>query len=252
MKRVFVYCAFLLAAPLLGQANTISGMAGLYFWGQKATSYVNGATNTQFWFQLAAVHGRSYCVEAGSVEGPYGDRALDLELSVFQANAITVIANNDDSKEEPYGGVAPRACWTHSALSQAVFVKLFPHSASVPAGIVTLRFIETTLFCPWYFVAGDYNAFSLIRNTSNSDLSGVVVTWRGLNGVVAGTTTVSIPADGTIVLNARNFVNPAVFSNGSVEIAHPGSPEQLQGSTTTLSGTTGLGFDAQFTQRKTW
>ncbi|HEY6147801.1 MAG TPA: hypothetical protein VIZ69_08880, partial [Thermoanaerobaculia bacterium] len=58
--------------------------------------------------------------------------------------------------------------------------------------------------------------------------------------------------NGAIVLNARDFVNPAVFSNGTIEIAHTGSPGQLSGSTTTLSGTTGIGFDADFKARPTW
>ncbi|MEO8431537.1 MAG: hypothetical protein ABI592_08510 [Acidobacteriota bacterium] len=252
MKRLCVCCAFLLAAPLPGQNNTSFGTAASYFWGQKATSFVSGAANTQFWFVLEATAGRSYCVEAGNYEGGYGDGSPDMELSVLGGNAVTVIRGNDDAGEEPKGFVNSRACWVHTFPNPTVFVKLIPHAASVPASAVTLRFVETTLYCPWYFVAGDYNAFSLIRNAASTALSGVVVTWRGLDGTVAGTTTVSIPANGTVVLNARSFVNAGVFSNGSVEIAHSGSPEQIQGSTTTLSGTTGLGFDAVFGQRKAW
>jgi len=73
-----------------------------------------------------------------------------------------------------------------------------------------------------------------------------------LNGNVAGTTTVSIPSHGGVVVNAATFVNPLTFSNGTIEIAYPGAPDQVVGSTTTLSGTTGLGFDAQFSQRRPW
>jgi hypothetical protein len=252
MKQVIASSALLLlTGTILGQVNTSPGTAAPYFWGQKATSSINGATPTQFWFFLIGQTGRSYCVEAGNYEGIFGDRFVDSELNVFLADQVTLIAHNDNAAEEPLGYVNSRACWIQPS-NPFAYVKLSPHSSLVPSSLVTVRFIETTLFCPWFFVAGDYNAFSLIRNTTGTPLAGVVVTWRGLNGVVAGTTTVAIPADGTVILNARDFVNPGVFSNGSVEIAHPGSPEQLQGSTTTLSGTTGLGFDAQFTQRKTW
>ncbi len=108
------------------------------------------------------------------------------------------------------------------------------------------------MFCPWFFIAGDYNAFSLIRNASDVPASGVIVTWYGLNGAIAGTTTIAIPGNGTAILNARDFVNPASFSNGSVVISHIGSPQQLMGSTTTLSATTGLGFDALFEQHQAW
>ncbi|MEO8431533.1 MAG: hypothetical protein ABI592_08490 [Acidobacteriota bacterium] len=254
MKRILASAAFLLvSAVLMGQANTTPGMAAQQVWGQKTLSYVNSATPTQFWFALEAVSGRCYCVETANYETGYGDKFMDTKLTVYRQDHATPIVVNDDNNEEPKGYFLSRACWVHNLPNETVFVKLAP-SASIVASnsTVSLRFLETTLFCPWFFVAGDYNAFSLIRNTSYTDLPGVVVTWRGLNGIVAGSTTVTIPANGTVVLNARTFVNPALFSNGSVEIAYPGAPDQLQGSTTTLSGTTGLGFDALFTQRKPW
>lgn len=252
MKRLFVWCILTSAAPLIGQTNTAANTSASYMWGEKATSSVNGLATTQFWFRLPAIQGRSYCVEAGNFEGAYGDKSLDLELAVFGANGTTYIADNDDTREEPGGGINSRACWVQTLSSQNVLVRLSPHSSGGPTGAVTLRFVETTLFCPWFFVAGDYNAFSLLRNTSETALPGVVVTWRGLNGNFAGSTTVVLAGNGTAILNARDFVNSGVFSNGSVEIAHAGSPDQIQGSTTTLSGTTGLGFDAAFTQRKPW
>jgi len=252
MKRLLACAALLLGTgDLIGQTNTTSALAADYLWGQKATSAVNGTTLTQFWFSLKATQGRSYCVEAGNFEGTFGDKAADTELTVFGPNDTTVIAANDDAFEEPSGLLHSRACWVQPA-TERIYVKLLPHSSTVPSTLVTLRFLESTLYCNWFFIAGDYNAFSLIRNTSDTALSGVVVTWRNLNGAVAGTTTVAISGNGGVILNARDFVNPAVVSNGTVEIAYAGSPEQLQGSTTTLSGTTGLGFDALFVQRKVW
>lgn len=134
--------------------------------------------------------------------------------------------------------------------SQQVFVRLTSGQiANVPT---TLRFVETTLFCPWFFIAGDYNAFSLIHNTSSTFLSGVEVRWRSLSGVLSASTTVNISPYGTVILNAKDFVAPGTFTSGSVEIAHAGAPDQLKGSTTTLSGTTGLSFDALFEQRRNW
>ncbi|MEO8431532.1 MAG: hypothetical protein ABI592_08485, partial [Acidobacteriota bacterium] len=229
MKSIAALTAFLVSGTLLGQNNTTQNTAAAFQWGQKATSSLSGSTS-QYWFQLAAERGRSYCVEAGSFEGSYGDKIFDPELVVLDANGTTAIADDDDIREEPSKGlILSRACWVHTLGTQNVFAKLFPHNMSFYTATVTLRFVETTLFCPWFFIAGDYNAFSLIRNTSSTSLPNVVVTWRGLDGAVAGSTTVTIPANGTVVLNARTFVNPALFSNGSVEIAHAGSPDQLQG-----------------------
>jgi len=253
MQRLLVsFVAFLAAASLVAQVNTTPATAAWVQWGQKVWSSVNGNTS-QFWFRMRVETPRSYCVETGQPESDtFGDKDADTQLVVTLADGVTPIASNDESTVfEPKAQRLSRVCWIAPAGNTSNLVRLNAFTG-VPSQIITLRFIETTLFCPWFFVAGDYNAFSLLRNTSNTDLNGVAVTWRGLNGAVAGTTSVFVPANGGVVLNARDFVDPLVFSNGTIEIAYPGAPDQIKGSTTTLSGTTGLGFDALFEQRKTW
>ena len=218
--------------------------------GEKATSVVSGSTS-EFWFVLVAIHNRSYCVEAGNYEGPYGDKSIDPALNVFPVGSLVPIASNGDALEEPVAVGLPRACFIHQLPDQRVYVQVLPTNTN-PASAITLRFLETTMFCNWFFIAGDYNAFSLIRNTANSSLIGVLVVWRGVSGAIAGSTTVTIPPNGAVILNARDFVNPAAFSNGTIEISHTGAFKQLQATTTTLSATTGLGFDAPFEQRPAW
>jgi hypothetical protein len=255
MKRLIAFAAgFLMVGSLMAQVNTTAGTAAFVQWGQKVWSVVNGATPTQFWFRAHVETPRSYCVETAQPQNAtFGDKRLDTVLDIFGGDSTTLLVSGDETNSnEPKTHDLSRACWVTTAGGTDNYFKVTPFNAGVASQAVELRFVETTLFCPWFFVAGDYNAFSLIRNTSNTSLSGIVVTWRGLTGTVGGTTTISIPANGTAILNARDFVDPLVFSNGSVEIAHAGSPQQLQGSTTTLSGTTGLGFDALFTQRQTW
>jgi hypothetical protein len=111
--------------------------------------------------------------------------------------------------------------------------------------------IETTLFSPWYFVsnASGYDAFVEIRNNSAQTASGVVVTAYRSDGGPAGSTTITVPANGTAlvpvsVLSADGF--------GSVQIAHRGTPEGLAANMTTLSPLTGLSFDSPFTPRMDW
>jgi hypothetical protein len=252
MKRLFVSavawsCG---AAALFAQANITSATAANVPWGQTFNSAVSGTS--QFWYRLHIEQPRSYCVEtAQPTQLVYADKFIDTILDVFADDGTTLIVHNDDTSQEPYNYNFSRACFVAPFGAGDIKVKLTNFSGG-DASTLRIRFLETTLFCPWFFVAGDYNAFSLIKNTSDAALNGIVVTWNGLNGVQAGTTTVNIPANGTAILNARDFVNPATFSNGSITIAHPGSPEQIVGSTTTLSGTTGLGFDAVFTQREPW
>jgi hypothetical protein len=45
---------------------------------------------------------------------------------------------------------------------------------------------------------------------------------------------------------------PKEFINGTVEIAHDGSPDALIGQMTSLSALTGLGFDAKMFSRVPW
>ena len=105
------------------------------------------------------------------------------------------------------------------------------------------------MFCPWFFIAGDYNAFSLIRNTTSSSVN-YTVNWRNSAGAIVGTTSGAIAGNGSAALNARTFVNPLTTPNGTIEIAHDGSEDALKASTTTLSASTGLSFDALFEQRR--
>jgi len=254
LRLTAIAFAILLSSAASAQINTTFSTAATLAVGYPAFSHV-GPGATQFWFVFGSTPGRSYCVETAHDGGhsEYTQAFVDTTLKLLAANGITVLGENDDAFEEPSMDNLSRLCFVAPADNNAVFVKLAPFvpflAVSQP---VEIRVVETTLFCPWFFIAGDYNAFSLIRNTSGTPLNGVVVTWRGLNGTIAGTTTVSIAPNGGVILNARDFVNPGAFSNGTVEIAYPGALDQLQGSTTTLSGTTGLGFDAKFETRRPW
>jgi hypothetical protein len=255
MKRLLgAVAGFLMVGTVLAQANTTAGTATNVQWGQKILSSVNGATS-QFWFRGSTQNNRSYCVESSQIEtGGFGDKptlSSDTNISVFKNDGTTLVTSNDDATNEPKVEDLSRACWIADANSRNL-IQLTSFTG-VPAQDIQLRFTETTLFCPWFFIAGDYNAFTLIRNNSNTALNSVLVTYYSLNGTLVGQTLISIPADGAAVINARSVVpDPVAVPNGTITISHTGSPQQISGSTTTLSGTTGLSFDAQFTQRNPW
>ena len=236
------------------QVNTSSGAAANLAIGQKVITSMGASGTTEFWYSIVTRMHRSYCAETGQAEsiGVIGlpDRSEDSNLQVFGADATTLLAQNDDVVEEPLNQGFSRACWISGA-DGAAFIKVTPFGPTPVTEYMTLRVVETTLFCPWFFIAGDYNAFSLLRNTADTPRT-VRVIWRSLTGTVAANLNFQVPANGTLILNARDFVDPGVVSNGSIEIAHAGSPDQIMGSTTTLSGTTGLSFDALFEQRKPW
>ena len=221
MKRLLAFAAgFMFCTGALLAQNTTAGTAANIPWGQNIRSSIGNGT--QLWYSFHVELNRSYCVEVGApTEGAFGDTFNDTVLTIFRTDGTTVIVQNDDTPSEPFNFFYSRACFIPPIGNTDDFAQLTNLGTNVAT--VRLRFVETTLYCPWFFIAGDYNAFSLIKNTTSSTINGVVVTWNGLNGAQAGQTTVSIPANGTVILNARDFVNPATFSNGSVSIAHTGS-----------------------------
>ena len=116
-----------------------------------------------------------------------------------------------------------------------------------------VRIVETTLFSNWFFVGGDYGAYTILRNTTKDPVT-VTVRWRSLAGAVLATKPpFAIPGNGGAFLNAFDYVpSPAVNQNGTVEVVHAASPQAIVGTATILSGTTGLSFDTLFFQRLPW
>jgi hypothetical protein len=78
------------------------------------------------------------------------------------------------------------------------------------------------------------------------------LTWRNAAGEAVATISGALGADASTYINARDV--PAALASvcGTVEITHTGSPEAIVASTTVLSITTGLSFDAPFVQRRSW
>ena len=110
---------------------------------------------------------------------------------------------------------------------------------------------ETTLFSPWFFreVANGYDGFVEIRNNHSNPVGGVVVTVFTSSGAAAGATTIAIPGNGTALVQVSTLGAPAT-GYGSVRIATPHKPGTIVANITTLSGITGISFDAPFSRRE--
>jgi hypothetical protein len=204
-------------------------------------------TETQKWYLYQVVAGRSYCAEVGAYE--WQNKRSDSVVTVYRANTTTVIGEDDDAFEnEPFSHRGSRVCFIAPA-SEATYVRV----ADLPAGTnyYTLRLVETTIWASWFFIGGDYNSFVLLRNTTNTNVN-YTMTWRNPAGAIVGSTSGTVSGNAAIVLNTRTYVTNPAEANGSVEIAHTGSPQALGGQVTTLSATTGLNFDSAFFQRQTW
>jgi len=144
------------------------------------------------------------------------------------------------------GGLS-RACFV-APVSAPVFIVV---GAFVRPVSLTARVVETTLFSNWFFTGGDYSAFTLLRNTTNA-AANYTVNWRSGAGAIVATSSGSLPANGSVFMNARTFPALVATVSGTVEVVHNGSPDALVASSTIMSPSTGLSFDAPFMKRAAW
>ena len=239
----------------LAQNTTPDEAADLPVDGDWANSSID-ATNTQRWYRIGLVNGRSYCV----ITVPHPDAAdvtRDTTTDVYSDGAGTVVvSSNDDNFAEPVNLFYSRNCFVYTGAT-ALGARLKVALLETPTGSNPIRFkvVDTALNGPWFFVesAASYNAFIEIGNTTNTAVS-VTVTIRNSAGATLGTPqTVAIAAYGNTVLNVVNaFGTTVANASGSVQIAHNGAPGAIVANVTTLSAMTGLSFDAPLTRRQNW
>jgi hypothetical protein len=209
-------------------------------------------TSPARWYTADVSQGRSYCVETGLAPSSNYWMA-DTRLTIFAADGSTQLGTNDQADTEPALTRGSRVCWISPGHGW-FFAKVEGSGAQGPSVVrnVTLRAVETTMWSPWFFQAGDYNAFVLMRNTTELPVN-FTVTWHNAAGVQVGTYSGTAAAHAGVALNSRVYVsNPETNSAGTVDVAHDGSPEALVGQVTTISGSTGINFDSPFHQRRPW
>jgi hypothetical protein len=250
----------LLSRPTAAQNTDSSHALSLTPGGTAAETYLDTTAHVERWFQFTSMGGRSYCVETQG--GPHFDDTSnaggdDTVVTVFKSDITTQVAVNDD-EGEPAGYNLSRACWI-SAASERTFIRL----GSFPGGTLNfyarIRVVETTLFSNWFYVGGDYSAYSIIRRTTaprggvaDPALLNYTINWRDSSGTITATKTGTLAANASTFVDAKGFAGNAAAGSGTVEIVHDGSPGAIMATTTVLSASTGLSFDTIFVPRPTW
>ena len=218
-----------LLAPVPARAdNTTSATAySLVVGGTPAEALLDG-THTHRWYATNVVQDRAYCAETqGGVhlDASATTVGINTTLNVFKANGVTVLGTSTDIDfSEPGGNLLSRVCFV-AAVTEKVFINVDPVGASATFNF-RVRIVETTLFSNWFFLGGDYNAYTIIRNTTSSPAF-VSLRWRRLDGTILNTIGITIPADGGVYRNARDSVpnsNLPANQTGTVEIFHALSP----------------------------
>lgn len=247
-----VFVLLLLAGSAWANNLTAATAYSIKPGGTASEGFLDGS-NTARWYRFSSVSGRSYCVETNG--GVYFDTAaaldIDTELFVYRADATTVIGSNDDDLQEPFGFFTSRVCFVASA-SETINIKVTQSSFAPGASMsFRVRAVETTLFSNWFFLGGDYSAYTLLRNTTNSSVN-YTINWRNGAGAIVAIQTGTLTANASTYVDARTKGGALAAVSGTVEIVHNGSPDAIMATTTVLSATTGLSFDTLFTKRASW
>jgi hypothetical protein len=221
--------------------------------GQTPFLYTLASSTEDRFYVFQSVSGRSYCVEVVASPTEVTTPA-DSGILVFRQDQTTLIVGSDDTLQEPLTGHnssgfgLSRACWIAPATEETYVVVHSFHSVAVA---FSGRVVETTLFSNWFFLGGDYGAFTILRNTTSSNLN-YTINWRNGAGAIVATQSAALAGHAGTFVNAGAFPAAVSAVSGTIEVAHTGSPDALVASTTVLSGTTGLSFDAPFTKRQPW
>jgi hypothetical protein len=198
-------------------------------------------------FEFFAKAGRSYSMDIEGVGDLYGG-----SFQSFVVTGAAACPSSDGPGFLDRSFVEPTSA--SSSLRRVTFTTLIDTFAVARVvatlGTVAVRVTatETTLYSNWFFAAGDYSAFTLLRNTTSSSL-GYRINWRDSAGTIRATRTGALAANANTAINALDVVGAAVVV-GSVEILHDSAPGALVATTTVLSPTNGISFDMPFVQRR--
>jgi IgA Peptidase M64 len=197
----------------------------------RRTRLTLGNSSDTAWFAVDVVAGRSYCVEL----------APDAVEDVAATPVITVLRDNGG---QTVGASATRVCSIASS-AETLLVRVTQSDGGLRRYALAVG--ESTIWANWFFTAGSYSSFTLLRNTS-ADAVTATITWRSEAGVAVVSETVVLPAGAVYSRDARTAAPGATA--GSVEVGHTGDPQALVGSQTTLTAATGLSFDTVFLERQ--
>jgi hypothetical protein len=242
--------------PLVASAqNTTFGTAAtLAVSGKGKNQFYNNAGNLNTFYVWFTAAGKSYCVET---EGADFERTyIDTVLTVYRADQTTVIGSSDDVDSPEFTNYAgSRVCYIATA-TESNYAKVVPFSATATPQYYNIRVVENTLYSPWFFSGGGFEAFILIKNASVVARQAVVTLYDPAGAVIATSASLSVPANGS-----RNFqvsaAAPAGFGisavvNGGVRISSTAPLGSLVANVTSLSFGQGVSFDTPATPRPDW
>lgn len=167
----------------------------------------------------------------GGVSEPNSEPIPNVTEVVGSAGMVTFQNDNDT--------VTPTVSGTYTVTVQ---------NNGPTATTCAVQIVETTLFSPWFSTdnTAGYAAVTQIRNNTNTTRI-AKVNYRTTAGAILCTQTKTIAGNGIGLSYASDCGSPVAF--GAIDISHDGRLGALSANTTTLSGQSGLSFDAPFEVR---
>jgi hypothetical protein len=207
------------------------------------------------WYTFVAKANRSYAI---TVENMGPSDAGNNHVGVYNLHgdcngtglATEMVSTGED---EPINSTSTIGGDRRSLMTSADTAVYFSVGPELVASSFRIHVEETTLFSNWFFVGGDYSAFTLLRNTNSSTASsnglGYRINWRNSAGTIIATHTGVLAPNGSVYKNARDYPALLAAVSGTVEVLHLGAVDAIIASTTVMSPSTGLSFDAPFMRR---
>jgi hypothetical protein len=184
----------------------------------------------------------------------FGNDNTDTGLQLFNTGQFS-IGFSDDAGTEPSdvgdgaAGVehgASRLCWIASLGETKGYLRLWDYDAAVDR---RFRITDTSLWAPWFFSGSGFEAFILIKNTTNQSRQ-VAVTLYNTAGTPTGTATATIPANGSLNYQVSGAPFSLPLATGTVQISHDAAPGGLVAGVTSLSFGSGVSFDVAASPRQ--
>jgi hypothetical protein len=233
-----------LFAPSFAEAQTCSAFHAVIPDGKPSPVFTSSATTDHVSFFFRREPDRSYSVEIHNVSRDY--RTVSYTVNVNTSNCPTsdMAGLRSTATIEPaQQGLADFVRYSFTSTASG-FVQ-FRGGAATGTFEMQATVYDTTLFSNWFYLGGDYSAFTLLRNTTSSAVT-YKISWRNAGGAIVASTTATLAANGSAAVNGGAFAGAAAAGSGTVEITHDAPVGGLVASTTVLSATTGLSFDAPF------
>ncbi|MBL8143543.1 MAG: hypothetical protein JNM38_20690 [Acidobacteria bacterium] len=231
--------------------NTTCANADFLFPGIGRGQTVSNATTR--YYKARVVAGRSYSVYSWAPYQDAGEGGASIDHAFYtNSTCSTAAGTTDTSANEPWAVVTSMSGDNDTIIPTFTGTMWISVSNSDATGYTVFTAVqETTIFSPWWYAAGNYNAFAEIKNATDTSLT-YTLTAYGPNGTVCGTSSGSLSANGNIGINIRNLGTCQVVGSGSAQVAFQGPPGAVVGNITTLDGTLGISFDSPFTPRMPW